>query len=103
MLDLVNASTTAGQRLGHLGAPWAFFRRVRILAGGQVVEDIDFYNRVHQLFRMLTAKESIINDAGEAFGNSTWTDAYEGVGDNDARGSWIGRFANSAMQIIERI
>ena len=29
--------------------PANFFRRLRILAGGQVIEDIDFYNRVYNM------------------------------------------------------
>ena len=30
------------QRLRPLSGPWCFFRRVRLLAGGQVVEDTDY-------------------------------------------------------------
>ena len=29
---------------------WGFFRRMRIICGGQIVEDIDYYNRVHEMF-----------------------------------------------------
>ena len=41
MFDVVNTDTDATHRLRPLLAPWAFFRRLRVLAGGQLVEDID--------------------------------------------------------------
>ena len=42
---------------------------MRILAAGQLVEDIDNYNRIHEMMQILVAKESRENDAAEAFGN----------------------------------
>ena len=48
--------------------PWCFFRRVRVLVGGQVCEDIDMYNRVHQRFHVLKPAERRINDFVESFG-----------------------------------
>ena len=36
--------------------------------GGTVVEDIDNYSRVHELMKMLTAKDKRVNDDAEAFG-----------------------------------
>ena len=68
MFDVVNNDSAADHNLRPLAAPWAFFRRLRILAGGQVVEDIDYYNRIHQMLHTLIAKESIGNDCAEAFG-----------------------------------
>jgi hypothetical protein len=41
---------------------------MRILAAGQLVEDIMEYFRISDMFHMLTAKESRENDAAEAFG-----------------------------------
>ena len=43
---------------------------MRILAGGQIIEDIDQYNRVHEMMHILTAKDSRNNDGAEAFGYS---------------------------------
>ena len=71
MFDVVNNDTNANHSLRPLLAPWAFFRRLRILAGGQLVEDIDFYNRVHQMFSLLVARESSVNNAAEGFGYPT--------------------------------
>ena len=46
----------------------SFFRRMRILAAGQLVEDIDQYNRIHEMMQFFVAKESRLNDGAEAFG-----------------------------------
>ena len=74
--DLVNTSTARVQdgevfpklRLLPISSPWAFFRRLRILIGGVVCEDIDYYNRVHEMFSILTSKHSRINETAEGFG-----------------------------------
>ena len=57
-----------GPRLRPLGGPWSFFRRMRILSAGQLVEDIDQYHRIHEMMHILIAGESRENDAAEAFG-----------------------------------
>ena len=41
---LTNNATGPGQKLRPLAGPWAFFRRIRLLAGGVVCEDIDYSN-----------------------------------------------------------
>ncbi len=41
---------------------------MRILSAGQLVEDIEQYNRIHEMMHILIAKESRDNDAAEAFG-----------------------------------
>ena len=56
MFDLVNMDSDAAKELRPLGGPSSFFRRMRVLCGGQVVEDIDNYNRVHQIFHSLQQK-----------------------------------------------
>ena len=63
----------ANQRLRLLGGPHSFFRRMRILAAGQLVEDIDQYNRIHEMMSVLIASESRDNDAAEAIGQ-VWDD-----------------------------
>jgi hypothetical protein len=63
-------NTNGTKNLRPIGSPWAFFRRLRILAGGQIIEDIDQYNRVHELMHMLTATASREDDGAEAFGYS---------------------------------
>ena len=55
-------------KLRTISGPWSFFRRVRILAGGQILEDMDEYNRIHEMFHMLQAPETRSNDNMEGFG-----------------------------------
>ena len=43
-----------------------WFRRLRVIIGGQVVEDIDNYNRVCQMFTVMMDKEKQKNDANES-------------------------------------
>ena len=56
-----------------LPVPWVFFRRVRVLCGGQIVEDIDDYNRVHTQFHLMRPTERRLNDFAEAFGTDLTT------------------------------
>jgi hypothetical protein len=68
MFDLVNMESDAAKQLRVLGGPWSFFRRMRVLCNGAIVEDIDDYNRVHQMFNIMTAGDSRINELSEGFG-----------------------------------
>ena len=66
----VRNNAVAGKYLNVLGGPHCFFRRMRILAAGQLVEDIDNYNRIHEMMNVLVAGESRDNQAAEAFGKN---------------------------------
>ena len=71
MFDLVNtfSDPAAGNtEVRPIGGPWGFFRRMRVLAGNQLIEDIDNSNRVHQLFSILTPADHRVAVNGEAFG-----------------------------------
>ena len=70
MFDLVNMDTSNSNNklLRVLGGPHSFFRRMRILANGAVIEDIDNYNRVHEMFKILKAEDTNKNNEAEAFG-----------------------------------
>jgi hypothetical protein len=48
--------------------PSIFFQSLRILCGGIVVEDIDFYNRVYNMVHTLLPFERRMNDYAEGFG-----------------------------------
>jgi len=52
-----NTTTLADKALPKLypliAGPWGFFRRMRCICGGQIVEDIDNYGRTHEQFHML--------------------------------------------------
>jgi hypothetical protein len=69
---LVN-NGTANQVLRPLSGPWSFFRRARCLVGGAIVDDIDYYNRVHEMLHILTSKANRDNDSIEGFG-ARWDD-----------------------------
>ena len=62
------SGTARDPYLRPLSGPWCLFRRIRLLAGSQVIEDIDQYSRVHQMMDILTAKDSRRNEVVEGFG-----------------------------------
>ena len=55
-------------KLRPVSGPWSFFRRMRILAQGQVVEDIDNYARTQEMFQVLTSRHNRGNDDISGFG-----------------------------------
>ncbi len=69
MLSVNNRDAAGtGRELRVLSGPWSFFTRMRVLVAGQLVEDIDQYNRIHEMMSFLVAEDSNMNDAAEAFG-----------------------------------
>lgn len=56
------------QALRTLSGPWSFFRRMRVLCQGELLEDIDYYNRTHQMFDVLQSKHVRDNEDIEGFG-----------------------------------
>jgi hypothetical protein len=94
MFNLKNDDTDPFKRLRPIGNPWAFFQRFRVLCGGQLVEDIMDYNRIHEMMHILIAKESRENDSAEAFGfltdthdwsqNQLNTDTLQGISPGDS-------------------
>jgi hypothetical protein len=70
----------AAQLLRVVSGPWSFFRRVRILAGGQILEDMDDYNRIHEMFHIMQDPKNRVNDDIEGFGMRY--DDYGGGGGN---------------------
>ena len=66
--DLHNNDLTAATFVRPLQGPHSFFRRLRISAGGSLIEDIDMYNRTHQMFEMLTSSSNRYNSDIEGFG-----------------------------------
>ena len=56
MFDLHIESRVDGQNLKPIGGPWSFFQRLRMHCGGQLVESIDPYASVHEMFNVLGAE-----------------------------------------------
>ena len=50
-----------------VGGVWGFFTRLSIWISAQVIEDIDSYNRAHEMFQVFSATDSRANDYGEVF------------------------------------
>jgi hypothetical protein len=64
---LENMDGTVNHNLRPLTGPWGFFRRARCMVGGAIVDDIDYYNRVHEMLHILTSKGNRDNDDVEGF------------------------------------
>ena len=69
MFDLRNNEADVLKLLRPLGQPSSFFRRMRLIANGVIIEDIDNYNRCSELFPMMVAKDSRTNQNAEAWGD----------------------------------
>ena len=75
-------------RLRPIGGPWSLFSKMRIQAGGQILENIDLCNRVREMFNTFSAEGSRYNDYSEGFGH-VWegtvdANALSGVANNAA-------------------
>ena len=70
---LVNTGTTVAHQLRTLNGPWPFCRRARCLVGGAIIDDVDYYNRVHDMLHVLTSKNNRDNDSIEGF-EQRWDD-----------------------------
>ena len=57
-----------GALLRPISGGWSFFRRMRILSGGCILEDISDFNRTQELFTTLISKNSKTNVDAEGFG-----------------------------------
>ena len=66
--SLNNKDGTNFRKIRPLSSPYSFFRRMRIIAGSQVVEDFDSYNRVHHMFSKLMSQGARRDEANEGFG-----------------------------------
>ena len=73
LYTLVNTATgetaeaQANKILRPISGPWSFFRRARCLVGGAIIDDVDHYNRVHEMLHILTSEANRDNDNVEGF------------------------------------
>ena len=72
MFDLKNTDANAGHDLTTISGPWSFWRRLRIMCGGTLIEDFD-YAKTHELYCTLKPKEERQNDNIEGFGYQAGT------------------------------
>jgi len=66
--DLAGTNMDNVPFLRPISGPWSFFRRMRILAGGQVLEDIDYYARAHEMFHFFQSSGKRFNEEIEGTG-----------------------------------
>ena len=71
MFDVKNTAT-GNEMLRTISGPWAFWRRLRIMCGGTLIEDFD-YAKTHELYCTLKPKEQKQNDNIEGFGYNAGT------------------------------
>ena len=77
MFDVKNTDATAGHDLTTISGPWSFWRRLRIMCGGTLIEDFD-YSKTHELYCTLKPKEERQNDNIEGFGyNAATMDTHD--------------------------
>ena len=96
--DLNNLESAAGKELRTISGPWSFFRRMRVLCAGQIVEVIGDYNRIHEMMHILIARESRENDAAEAFGH--YFDTHEWVTGQVPAGKYNGIPEGSSQTVL---
>ena len=66
MFDLKNVDADAAKRLRTISGPHSFWRRLRIMCGGTLIEDFD-YNKTHELYCSLKPADEKTNDDIEGF------------------------------------
>ena len=74
----MNNDGTSNRALRPLSGPLSFFRRARGLVGGAIVDDVDCYNRVHEMLHILTSEANRDNDELEGFGPRWDNDEFWG-------------------------
>ena len=67
MFNLVNNDADAAKKLRTISGAWSFFRRMRIMCQGKLIEDFD-YNRTCEMFEVMTSLHNRDNDDIENFG-----------------------------------
>jgi len=66
-----NTATESGKLLHFLSGPWCVFRRMRVICGGTIIEDVDQYARVCELFHTLSSSAKRRNDSILGFNTSS--------------------------------
>ena len=70
--DITNTATSGTGALALtplVNGAWGFFRRMRVICGGQILEDLDSYGRLHEMFHMMKSSNKRLNDGIEGFGD----------------------------------
>ena len=84
--------------LRPIAGPWSFFRRIRLLAGGVVCEDIDYSHRVTQMMHLLQSEGSRRNDFSEGFGAEM--SVYDGYNESKNASNWHGIKGGQSQTVL---
>jgi len=76
MFTINNRTDGTTNLLRFLSGPWSLFRRMRVLCGGTIIEDIDNYSRVHEMFHMLGSEAKRRNDSIMGFNTNSVETLY---------------------------
>ena len=68
MFDVINTDSNMLKTLKPLGYCHGFFRRLRLSVRGQIIEDIQDFNRVSHMFSLFESPQTRFNDSCEGFG-----------------------------------
>ena len=100
---LQNNTDVDGKILRTVGGPHSFFRRGRCIFNGAVTDDIDQYNRVHQMLSILTSRANRSNDLVDGFCRE-WDDenSYNGIitTATDAATGYTTSFGRGASKVV---
>ena len=84
-----------------LGGPYCFFRRMRVLVGNQLVEDIDQFHRVSYMFDILRARHVRENQDAEGFEDRFDQPEYSDILTNSSTlNSYITKTGGREMQNV---
>ena len=100
MFDVKNIDADANKRLRTISGPWSFWRRLRIMCGGTLIEDFD-YNKTHELYCSLKPTEEKTNDDIEGF--MYRVDNLTSVDANTAFGIAGGQHIPVSMKILSGV
>ena len=67
MFDVMNTDGDITKTLRPIGYCHAFFRRLRISVRGQIIEDIQDFNRVSHMFNIFENSQTRLHDMCEGF------------------------------------
>ena len=85
--DLVNNENDGTKKIRALSGPHIFFRRMRILCQSTLLEDVDSYNRVHEMFSKFVDRD-YASDLDVMGLESRWDEFYD-ISFNKVRSMYI--------------
>jgi len=102
MFDVKNTDADALKRLRTISGPHSFWRRLRIMCGGTLIEDFD-YNKTHELYCSLKPAEEKTNDDIEGFMHRVDNLGPSGPTANTAFGIAGGQHIPVSMKILSGV